>query len=117
MRVYAAASVDRGELGLVLRVFRRLNDGSNDDNPDITHYLGHGDIQAIWRFSQQTVGLNVRGNLFATPGGSANLDWSFPIHRNLKGYVQLFTGYGETLIDYNHRQNVIGLGVSLVDWM
>ena len=117
-RVMAQVGIDRGDFSVVIRPWLRLKEqDSNDDNPDITHYLGHGDIQAIWRFSQQTVGLNVRGNLFATPGGSANLDWSFPIHRNLKGYVQLFTGYGETLIDYNHRQNVIGLGVSLVDWM
>jgi len=34
----------------------------------------------------------------------------------LKFQVQLSSGYGETLIDYNHRQATIGAGVSFGDW-
>ena len=117
-RVIAQAGIERGDFALLVRSWYRLSEkDGKDDNPDITHYLGHGDIQAMWKLGDHGIGLNLRGPLWLSGQGSAQLDWSFPIHRNLKGYVQLFSGYGETLIDYNHRQTTLGLGVMLVDWL
>lgn len=46
--------------------------------------------------------------------------WGFvaaaPLGEFLRGYVQLFSGYGDTLIDYNFRKNSIGLGISIGSW-
>lgn len=30
--------------------------------------------------------------------------------------VQLFSAYGDSLIDYNRRRDVLSVGLSLVDW-
>jgi len=41
--------------------------------------------------------------------------WAFPLHSNIKGYVQLFTGYGDSLINYNAPQQTIGAGVFIAN--
>ena len=48
----------------------------------------------------------------------AQLDWATPISRALGGlkfHAQFTTGYGATLLDYNHRQWTAGIGVSFGD--
>lgn len=55
---------------------------------------------------------------FAPAGkGAIEFDWSFPVHGKICGYLQLFSGYGNSLIEYNKYSNSIGLGVSLTDWL
>ncbi|MEO7727368.1 MAG: phospholipase A [Burkholderiales bacterium] len=53
----------------------------------------------------------------ASAGSAApQFAFAFPIKRSLMGYVQFFSGYGESLIDCNHRQNTLGIGVLLTPW-
>jgi phospholipase A1 len=92
---------------------------SDDNNPDIEHFLGYGDLLAVYKWNpRNTMSLLVRNNLSWNDNkGGYQLDWSFPLYGRLKGYVQVFTGYGESLIDYNWRQTTFGIGVLLTDWM
>ena len=89
------------------------------ENPDIERFLGYGDLLAVYKWNtQNTVSLLVRNNLRTGDNkGAVQLDWSFPLYGGLKGYVQFFSGYGESLIDYNWRQTTFGIGVLLTDWM
>ena len=48
---------------------------------------------------------------------NTELAWSFPITGKLRGLVQWYKGYGESLIDYNYNMNRIGVGVLLSDWL
>ena len=59
----------------------------------------------------------LRDNLsFNANYGALQAEWSFPLLKWVGGYVQYFVGYGESLLDYNHRVNRIGIGFILVDW-
>jgi phospholipase A1 len=48
--------------------------------------------------------------------GALQLEWSFPLNKRIGGYIQYYLGYGESLIDYNHNENRMGLGFILMDW-
>jgi phospholipase A1 len=112
-RLYAQFGFERGNWSFYVRPWLRVEAPGEDDNPDIEDYLGHGDFQAIWRRGRHDVALTAR--YAAGHGrGALQLDWHYPLVGDLKAYLQVFTGYGESLIDYNHRQTTIGLGVSLV---
>lgn len=47
--------------------------------------------------------------------GFAELNWAFPFFnsKNTFGHVQLSSGYGDSLIDYDKEINRIGFGISI----
>lgn len=115
-RVYVQFGLERDKFSLLLRPWLRLPERSEkDDNPDITRYMGNGDVQIDYRSGENIYSALGR----YSPGGNhgaLQLSWAFPISQTLKGYVQAFSGYGESLIDYNHYQTSIGFGLSLQEW-
>ena len=114
-RFYTELGADYGNFAVAARVWKRLDNGKSDnDNPDITDYLGNGDVRFSYRNNGNELSLTARRN-FRTDHGSVQLGWAFPLATNLKGYLQLFSGYGESLIDYNYSQKSMGAGF-LVDF-
>ena len=115
-RLIAEFGIERGNFALLIRPWYRIEeDDEEDDNPDILDYYGHGDITAIYKWRGHSFSLMGRGNL-ATDKGAAQFSWTTPpILGPLRGYVQAFTGYGDSLIDYDWKQNSIGIGVILND--
>lgn len=92
-------------------------DAAGDDNPDISDYMGSGEIKAFYRHNKHEVSLLLRNNLSSDNKGAIQLDWAYPAGRKLKWYIQYFNGYGESLIDYNHYVNKIGVGILLTNWL
>jgi phospholipase A1 len=112
-RLYLQTGWERGNFSLLTRVWTRTDeDDFPDDNPDILDYMGHGDIMATWRKNGHQLSMMARRN-FDTGRGAVQLGWAFPVVSRLKGYVQVFSGYGQSLIDYNSYQNTVGVGVLL----
>lgn len=120
-RVYLQGGWEWEEWSLLARGWWRIpENAANDDNPDIQSYLGRADAVLRWApDSTQSVALLLRNNLqFGQNRGFMQLDWTTPVFvgKSAKLHAQMTTGYGESLIDYNHRQTTFGLGVSFREW-
>jgi phospholipase A1/A2 len=109
---------ERDQFSLLLKGWYRIPESAdNDDNPHIEKYLGYGEIWAYYFLGKHRLGLMLRNNFsFHANRGALQAEWSFPLLKWVSGYVQYFVGYGESLLDYNHSVNRIGIGVILVDW-
>jgi len=118
-RIIASIGLEREQWMLLIRPWLRLSEPlDDDDNPDINDYMGRADVNITWSRNAHEVSLMLRHSLRSGEysHGAARLDWSFPLHQQFYGYVQLFSGYGESMIDYNHRATYIGVGISLPQW-
>ena len=121
-RVYAQGGWEWDRLSMLARVWHRIPASvKDDDNPDIKDYVGRGDLVARYQTTGGYVtSLLVRHTLRSNPSrGFVQLDWATLLLDKLGAarlHVQLSSGYGETLIDYNHKQTTIGIGVSFGDW-
>ncbi len=89
----------------------------DDDNPDIDDYLGHFDFRAAYKEDDHTFSTVIRTALDEDSSHNfIELGYSFSINRKFRGYIQYVNGYGETLIDYNHRNKRFSIGIMLNDW-
>lgn len=117
-RFYLTATASHGPWVLRVQPWYPVPDFTlREHNPDIAHYLGYGRWVVSYHLGRQTFSVLSRNNL--TSGftrGAWQLSWSFPMGRTLHGYLQVFSGYGQSLIEYNHRTTAVGLGISLNDW-
>ncbi|MEY2150837.1 MULTISPECIES: phospholipase A [Rhodanobacter] len=118
-RVIADFGFERAGWTLMIRPWWRIPESRQDDNnPDISDYIGRADMQLIHEWHGQEFGLMLRHSLRggSRSHGAARFTWSFPVAGNVRGYMELFKGYGESLIDYNHNATYLGVGISLLDW-
>lgn len=115
-RLIAEFGIEQGNFAVLAKAWYRLPESAVDDNnPDITDYYGYGGLTAIYKWRGNSFALMGRGNL-GTGKGAVQFTWtSRPIVGPLRAYVQAFSGYGESLIDYNWDQSTIGIGFALND--
>jgi phospholipase A1/A2 len=114
------ADIDRNQffISLAPRVWMYLTD--MEDNPDIYHYRGYGDIKLVagWRGGFQAALVGSVGNDWDK--GALQVDLTYPLQklaiRDLGMYLdaQFFTGFGENLLGYNESRTAFRMGLSLV---
>ncbi len=123
-RIYATLGWERWRWVFALKAWYRVPedekedplDPDGDDNPDIEDFMGNFEFYVVYRENDQELGMMLRNNLDTDDNrGAIQLDWTFPLHRRFRGYVQLFNGYGESLIDYDANITRVGVGILLSD--
>lgn len=117
-RLYVRTSLEYGNLVVVPKLWHRLEeDADNDDNPDITDYLGYGDITLAYKWRQQVFSAKFGNTLNTKGNGYTQLEWTLPLGKKFKFYTQYYNGYGESLIDYNVHTNRFSVGFLMNDWL
>ncbi|MBC76011.1 MAG: phospholipase [Halobacteriovoraceae bacterium] len=102
-----------GEIFMRATVWSRVPEESDrDDNPDITKYMGYGELKFDRLFSKARFGTRI---VPGTEKQGIELSYSYPWQEGLRYYIKLGYGYGLNLIDYNHKTERIGFGISLTD--
>lgn len=114
-RAYLRLMAENGNMTAEIKPWVRLDTGGgDDDNPDIIKYMGHYRAKLGYKWGESVFSVEAQYNWNSGYGG-AQLGWSYPITQNVRFYTQVYSGYGESLIDYNHRQTRVGIGLTLND--
>ena len=126
-RVYLTGAAEKvlgpeSSLTVQGRVWRRLREGGDDENPGIENFIGRAELNGRWKINNaNSVGVMLRHSLKSEAKGSVTAEWlvapsSSPNYTGLRYHVQIFSGYGDSLVDYNRRRTALSFGLSLVDW-
>lgn len=109
--------LDGNTLFFAPRFYVYLN---NDENPDIARYRGYADWQGRYGKEQSWM-LTGRVRTGTAGYGSVQLDLSAPLRKPLFArtggflHLQMFSGYGESLLDYNIRSPFqLRIGFSII---
>jgi len=95
-----------------LELWYRLPD-KTDYNPNLIDYMGHGHIRFILPYKQHMAQIILKSNFKGK--SSMEVNYSYPAfgRDDLFFYLKSFNGYGESLIDYDHNIEKIGVGFSI----
>ena len=119
-RIYLEGYFQFSNLFFIPKIWLRLPEtSSDDDNPNIQEYYGSGDLTFLYAYKKHIFELMLRNNLKLDEQnkGAAELNWTFPLPEifsttNTYGLLQIFSGYGNNLIDYDKEIHKIGLGIA-----
>jgi len=82
-----------------------------EDNPDIMKYLGYTQAKFTYFYNEHMFTLMARGNISSLKG-AVEATYSYPLPRDTYLYVKLFSGYVESLVDYNREVTKFSIGFS-----
>ena len=110
---YASLYFQHRTLFTELTAWYRYPDEGGDDNPDLIDYLGYGSLTFYFPYKRHLFKTMARYN-FEKGNGAVEGTWSYPLSNSQSTYLyfKAFSGYGESLIDYNNYITKFSLGLS-----
>ena len=114
-RLYARAYFQWQSFFAELTLWHRMEENiETDDNPDILDYYGHGSLELGYIHKKLLTRLTLRPS-FHSGNFTGELEMSYPVplSDNIFFFLQGFSGYGQSLIDYDHKVNQVGFGLSI----
>ena len=116
-RGFIRFGMESENLTLFIMPWSRIKIDSIDNNPDIETYVGRAEIKIIYQNDDRVLTGVIRNNFELDHNrGSYELSWIIPMTSNLRGIVQYFNGYGESLIDFNTRIQRLSIGLVILEW-
>lgn len=116
-RIYANFVLQKDNFAISIKPWKRVHENfEDDDNPKIEDYFGKYEINMFYKWHDNeftAMFRNLTANKYST---SYQLSWLYPVNEKLNFYVEYFSGYGEALIDYNHKSKAVGFGITVGKW-
>ena len=102
-----------------VKVWTLIFPGESADlhNPDILHYLGREQIVASKKWGKATFSIEAQNIESGFTRGFVEPSVSYQLTKHMAAYVQFFSGYGQSLIEYNHRTQAAGVGIAFNNWI
>ncbi|HIP54316.1 MAG TPA: phospholipase [Sulfurimonas autotrophica] len=89
-----------------------LENSDLNDNPDIMKYLGYSKVKFTYFYNEHMFTVMIRGNIDSLKG-AVEATYSYPLKKDKTYYyMKFFSGYVESLIDYNRPITKFAIGFS-----
>jgi phospholipase A1 len=86
-------------------------------NPDILHYLGRDQLELAKKCGNFEFAVEAQNLESGLTRGFIEPTVSYQLTKHMAAYGQFFSGYGQSLIEYNHRTQSVGVGISFNNWI
>ncbi|QSZ41556.1 phospholipase [Sulfurimonas aquatica] len=110
--LYAKLTFQHDTLVTDLEVIHRMKENiENDDNPSILYYIGFAELKLNYFLGDHMMTLKGRLSPYSEKG-SVEYTHSYPAINDTYFYLKVFSGYGESLIDYDKHISKASFGFS-----
>ncbi len=114
-RLYIRSYFQWKNLFAELTLWHRMREEyASNDNPNITDFYGDGALKLGYISGNLLSRLTLRYSLDSkNTSGELEMSYPVPLSDNIFFYLQAFSGYGQSLIDYDRHVNQVGFGLSI----